>query len=96
MLYLNNWENSVSISKDKNDGEDSKHYDEYLIIPYTSFKLNKIPKEFKYINNEELDEDKRERFEDAKQYEMTLSKEPFYRDDLSIKWFEFLFSDSEE
>ena len=55
-------------------------------MPYTSFTLDKIPDEFKYIDEGILDEEKEEKVREAKQYEVTLNKQQFYADKVKARW----------
>ena len=77
----NNCENSIQLKKEGFDNSD-----EYLIMPYASFKLIRTPDEFKYIDEGILDGEKEEKVREAKLYEMELSAKQFHNDKVKAKW----------
>ena len=83
-----NWQNIIWLKK-----EGFNKSDEYLIMPYTRFTLERTPDKFKYIDEGILDLEKEEKVREAKQYEMILSKSKFYKDKVKAKWWKIILED---
>ena len=76
------WENGFIIQ------DYSRNNAEYLINPYTCFKLNNIYNEFKYKNIKGVKEHTKIAIKDAIWYEMTIDKEWFYQENNNYEYFE--------